>query len=380
MINKPRIKLSHNIIQVLSNEICIGEIPKHAFRIQDATPEYLYLIDLLDGTRTIPRIIKKYSERYPDIPEQEILKAIDTLYDHHLLEDAGVESEGLSNVEIELYDRQILLYSMLDNKFNPGFTYQENLKKKVVGVFGMGGWGTWISLNLALNGIGKLRIVDGDTVEISNLNRQVLYNHSDIGLAKVEAARNALNRINPNVQVDSIFQFVHKDELEIEKLMAGIDLLFLCWANLAYFLLNTTEEIVLKQAFKMKIPVVEVAADPFDISVGPIFANDGLEPCFNCIKEQYKQTVLGSDPEFRTIHAARFERRFRNGNRTVNAWQTSPSLSVMSGIASDQAIKFLSDIEEPFLKNKRFSLSLSNFESKLDSYTKRSDCEWCGKK
>lgn len=379
MLIKPRIKLSHNIIQVFSNEICIGEIPKHAFRLQDITPEYLYLIDLLDGTRTIPRIIKKYNEKYPEVKEEEILNAINSLYEHHLIDDAGTESEILSNVELELYDRQILLYSMLDKQHKPGFFYQEMLKRKVVGVFGMGGWGTWISVNLALNGVGKLRIVDGDTIEVSNLNRQILYSHPDIGSPKVDAAKKSLNRVNPNVEVDPIFQFVLKDEGQIEELMSGLDMLFLCWANLAYFLPNTTEEIILKHAFNMKIPVLEVAADPFNIAVGPIFINNGLTPCFNCIKEQFKETVFGDDPEFLAIHAARFERKFRNGNRTVNAWQTSPSLSIMSGMASDQAIKFLSGIEQPFLQDKRFTLSLSNFESKTYTYTRRPDCEWCGK-
>ncbi|MHC9015467.1 HesA/MoeB/ThiF family protein [Stenotrophomonas bentonitica] len=72
------------------------------------------------------------------------------------------------------------------------------MKSARVLVLGMGGWGTWCCLNLARLGVGSLRIVDGDDVEVSNLNRQVLYESSHVGRKKVAAAADSLARHNPN--------------------------------------------------------------------------------------------------------------------------------------------------------------------------------------
>lgn len=380
MLVKPRIKLCHNIIQIAENSICIGEVPPHAFQIDDVPPEYLALIDLLDGTRTVPRIIKEYQSRYPQATDQEIREAIGELASRNLLDDAAAESASLSSQELELYDRQILLYSLLETQGKSGFRYQEILKSKRVCVFGMGGWGTWISLQLALNGVGELRVVDGDVVELSNLNRQVLYEHGDIGAPKVEAAKKAIQRINPHVRVDPRYTFVPKNEERIAELLATADALFLCWANLAYFLPDTAEEIVHRVAHRLRIPVFEASADPLDVSVGPIFVNDGRTPCFECIRSKVGASLLADDPSHSPIHRARLERRFRNGSRRVNAWQTSPSLGTMAGLISDQAIKFLTTLQTPPLADRKLSISLSTMETKTVHYEKKPDCAWCGTK
>jgi bacteriocin biosynthesis cyclodehydratase domain-containing protein len=381
MLVKPRIKPGHNVIQVTESTICIGEIPSSAFQIHDARPEYLALIDLLDGTRTVPRIVKEYRTRYPEATGEEIREAIDELEARRLLDDGAAESADLSSRELELYDRQLLLYSLLDRHGKNGFRYQETLKSKRVCIFGMGGWGTWISLHLALNGIGELRLVDGDVVELSNLNRQVLYDHSDVGAPKVEAARKAIARINPHVKVDPRCTFVPKNATRIAELLAGADALVLCWANLAYFLPDTAEELVHRAAHELRIPVFEAAADPFDVSVGPVFLNNGATPCFQCIRAEVSKSVLGENPADVLLHRARLERRFRNGVRRVDAWQTSPSLSVMAGLVGDQAVKLLTGLEtSPALADRKFSVSLSTFEAKTARYAKRPDCAWCGER
>lgn len=74
-------------------------------------------------------------------------------------------------------------------------------------MLGMGGWGTWCSLQLALIGVGTLRIVDGDVVELSNLNRQVLYTEDDIGKSKVDSAENGIYRHNKYTKIENILNF-----------------------------------------------------------------------------------------------------------------------------------------------------------------------------
>ena len=87
----------------------------------------------------------------------------------------------LSEKEIERYSRQIVLDEI-------GFEGQQKLKKSTVTVVGIGGLGSPTTQQLVAMGIGRIRIIDRDVVEISNLHRQVLYGDDDIGLAKAEAA------------------------------------------------------------------------------------------------------------------------------------------------------------------------------------------------
>ena len=80
---------------------------------------------------------------------------------------------------------------------------QELIRNSTVLVVGIGALGSVIALDLALMGIGKLTLIDNDTVELSNLNRQILFREEDIGKPKVEAAKEFLKELNPEVKVSS---------------------------------------------------------------------------------------------------------------------------------------------------------------------------------
>lgn len=97
--------------------------------------------------------------------------------------------------ELERYGRHILLKEI----GGPG---QQRLKAATVAIVGMGGLGAPAALYLAAAGVGRLRLIDHDAVDLSNLQRQVLYRSDDVGETKVERAREALGRLNPNVEIE----------------------------------------------------------------------------------------------------------------------------------------------------------------------------------
>ena len=97
----------------------------------------------------------------------------------------------------QYYSRQVALAEL-------GARGQQKLREAQVAIIGLGGLGSVSALYLALAGVGKLTLVDQDTVEINNLHRQVLYSLSDLRYPKVEAAERRIKLINPEVSVNAI--------------------------------------------------------------------------------------------------------------------------------------------------------------------------------
>ncbi len=103
------------------------------------------------------------------------------------------QDHGLSRQEMRRYGRHLVLPEV-------GLEGQNKLKASSVLVVGAGGLGSPLSIYLAAAGVGRIGLVDFDTVEISNLQRQILYTDEDLGHAKLDAAVQHLQGINPNVQ------------------------------------------------------------------------------------------------------------------------------------------------------------------------------------
>lgn len=84
----------------------------------------------------------------------------------------------------------------------------KKLNKSCVAVFGIGGVGSYTVEALARSGVGKLILIDGDTVAESNINRQLIADTTTVGMAKVEAAKSRLIKINPEIEVIAVNQFL----------------------------------------------------------------------------------------------------------------------------------------------------------------------------
>lgn len=121
---------------------------------------------------------------------------------------------AFSREEIERYSRQIVLDEI-------GYEGQLRLKKGKVLLIGVGGLGSPIALQLTSMGVGNLRIVDRDVVELSNLHRQPLYSTDDIGYPKVEVAAAKLKAKNPDVKIEALTVSVNQDS--VKELIKDVD-------------------------------------------------------------------------------------------------------------------------------------------------------------
>jgi molybdopterin/thiamine biosynthesis adenylyltransferase/molybdopterin converting factor small subunit len=103
----------------------------------------------------------------------------------------------LSSKEIDRYSRQIMLEEI-------GYQGQQRLKAAKVCVVGVGGLGNPITTRLVAMGVGKLRIIDRDVIELSNLHRQTMFDEDDVGQVKVEVAAKKLKKLNADVEIESL--------------------------------------------------------------------------------------------------------------------------------------------------------------------------------
>ena len=120
----------------------------------------------------------------------------------------------LSEEELEYYSRQIVMAEM-------GYNAQLKLKNSKACLLGVGGLGSPVAMQLAAMGVGHLRIVDRDVVELTNLHRQHLYGVDDVGYPKVEAATKRLRQLNPYIKIEPLPLSVN--ELSVEDLVRDVD-------------------------------------------------------------------------------------------------------------------------------------------------------------
>src|SRR5512145_2342383 len=107
---------------------------------------------------------------------------------------AGSPSIGLTRDELVRYGRHLSLGEF-------GARGQKRLKSARVAIVGLGGLGSPAAMYLAAAGVGTIGLIDGDRVDLSNLQRQVLYGDSDVGRLKVDVAAERLARMNPDLAI-----------------------------------------------------------------------------------------------------------------------------------------------------------------------------------
>jgi adenylyltransferase/sulfurtransferase len=142
-------------------------------------------------------------------------------------------------------------------------------------IVGVGGLGAPAAQFLAAAGIGRLTLCDPDHVDLTNLQRQILYAGPDVGARKVDAAKKRLGAINPDVVVDTVPARVDADALR--GLAARADVMLDCSDNFA------TRHAVNRACVAARVPLVSGAAIRFDGQLAVFDARDPASPCYHCL-------------------------------------------------------------------------------------------------
>ncbi|WP_220802495.1 molybdopterin-synthase adenylyltransferase MoeB [Pseudomonas sp. NCCP-436] len=174
----------------------------------------------------------------------------------------------LNDEELLRYSRQILLKQIdIDG--------QMRLRQGRVLIVGMGGLGSPVALYLAAAGVGELHLADFDTVDLTNLQRQILHDTTSVGQAKVDSAMARLTALNPHVRL-----FAHRQALDADSLAAAVqavDLVIDCCDNF------TTREAVNRACVEAGLPLVSGAAIRLEGQLSVFDSRKADSPCYHCL-------------------------------------------------------------------------------------------------
>lgn len=182
---------------------------------------------------------------------------------------------SFSDEERDRYSRNIVLDYI-------GYIGQKKLKESKVLVVGVGGIGCYAALLFAQMGVGTIRLIDMDIVEVSNLQRQGLYNMELLNYPKVEAAKIQLTKLNPEISIEALPYFL--DETNVLKILEGVDVVVDGLDAIEpRYVLN-------KACHKLSVPYIFGAAIE---TYGNVFTIiPGKTPCLECLYGNVRDEML----------------------------------------------------------------------------------------
>ena len=219
----------------------------------------------------------------------------------------GPKLGGVNDDQLARYSRHILLSGI-------GESGQKRLLSSRALIVGLGGLGSPAAMYLAASGVGKLVLSDYDYVELSNLQRQIIHTSADVGRDKVDSARDAIARLNPEVSVEALAHALDDEDLEEEVRRADV-VVDACDNFETRFQLNEV-------CWRTGTPLVSGAAVRLEGQVSVFDPRDSESPCFHCL--------------YGDVDAAEGEPCSRIG-------VLAPLLGIVGSMQATEALKILAD-------------------------------------
>lgn len=183
----------------------------------------------------------------------------------------------LSDAEILRYSRHLLLEEVGE----PG---QQALKNSRVLIIGLGGLGSPAAMYLAAAGVGTLVVADFDSLEVSNLQRQIAYQSDDIGTDKAELMKQRLAKLNPEIRVRTVNAQMDEAQLSMELMM--VDLVLDCTDNMQ------SRQMINAACVKARVPLIVGAAIRFEGQLMFFDHRQSDSACYHCLFPDNEQQQL----------------------------------------------------------------------------------------
>jgi len=224
---------------------------------------------------------------------------------------------GVDDLQLLRYSRHLLLDAL-------GPDAQARFADARALIVGVGGLGNPAAQFLASAGIGRLTLVDADSVDLTNLQRQILFDLADVGAPKVEAAAKRLAAINPEPTIVALARRVDADALAT--LVSDADVVLDCTDNFA------TRHAINRACVAARVPLVSGAAIRFDGQIAVFDPRDPDSPCYHCLfgaGEELEETRCATMGVFAPLVGI------------VGAAQAGEALKLVAGVGTSLAGRLL---------------------------------------
>lgn len=349
---RPRIKrTTESIVSPEGDIYLLRPSADSDIRIEKPGEEDRRLLEALDGKRTTEELQEEFGA-------EAVADLIAQLQELEVVEDAA-DDELLEPGELARFDRQLRYFSDVGGP--PPSECQRRLREAKVAVLGVGGLGTWSAWALACCGIGELWLIDGDRVEISNLNRQIVYTEADLGLLKAEVAAARLRAFNSATRVTATARRLESEE-DIAEFIAGSDLVI----DAADWPAHDIERWCNRACFEAGIPYITMSHFPPIARVGPLYV-PGRTGCYVCQEIAYRR-------EYPLFDVAVEQRRAQPSPAAT----VGPACGLIGGLVGMEAMHLLTGLSEPATLGVAHIYDLRTMEVKREPVTPEPECPVCG--
>jgi bacteriocin biosynthesis cyclodehydratase domain-containing protein len=352
-VRRPRIKRTTEPIGSPDGDVYLMRPSAGSdIRIENPDEEQRQLLESLDGERTLEQLQEKFGE-------EAVGDLISQLQELEVIEDAA-DDDLLPAAELARFDRQLRYFSDIGGGLTPS-QCQRRLREAKVAVLGVGGLGGWAAWSLACCGVGEMWLVDGDRVEASNLNRQILYTEADIGLLKVEAATARLRAFNSEMRVTSTARRL-ESQVEIADFIDGANMVI----DAADWPAHDIERWCNSACFEAGIPYITMSHFPPIARVGPLYV-PGQTGCFACQETAYRR-------QYPLFDVAVEQRRARPSPAAT----LGPACGLIGGQVGLDVIHLLTGLATPSTLGVAHIYDLRTMAVEREPVVPEPDCPVCG--
>lgn len=354
-MRRPRIKRTTEEIETPDGDIyLLRPSADNDIRIEQPDAEERRLLAAVNGERTLEQLRKEFgADEVDDLMAQ--LKELE------VVEDAA-DDELVPAAELERFDRQLRYFSDIGSGEITPSQCQERLREAKVAVLGVGGLGGWSAWALACTGVGEMWLIDGDRVEVSNLNRQILYTEADVGLLKVECAAARLRAFNSTMEITTDARRLEGEE-DIAEFIDGSDVVI----DAADWPAHEIERWCNSACFKAGIPYITMSHFPPVARVGPLYV-PGKTGCFVCQEIGYRR-------EYPLFDVAIEQRRAQPSPAAT----LGPACGLIGGQVAMEIMHLLTGLSRPATQGVAHITDLRTMEVKREPVTPEPECPICGK-
>lgn len=356
---RPQIKRAFPIYWLASDVVRIGAQQGVTKELTDPNGELRVLLPLLDGTREVDEIVREMRLVAEHLTTEDVREGIRYLDESGLIEDAT----RYDSISARLEANQAFFAAAAVNSDAPASRAQHVLADAHVVLLGLGGGGSASLPQLLAAGLRRITIVDYDTVEMSNLNRQTLFRVSDIGRKKTDVAAEYCRDFAPDVDLDVVNLYVESAD-QIAHLARNADAL-LCAIDEPRFVAQRRANAA---AVQLGIPLVVMLTQHTSgrfFSVVP-----GLSGCLDCLHIFDELSTDGFLRQFKALMAPA---------RDAMTAAIAPHIQRLTSFGVDEIIRLLTNYAEPLGRGRQVEVNyLSGQLRTIMEWEREPGCPTCG--